>query len=144
MNDLEERIKRLEETLGLILRRLENIEKILLVIDADKAEVIRLAIKITTVFSLTPFRAIDIAHNIINIYRTHSITDDISKAIIEALAIKGETTISELTRLVKQIRGKASRRIIAERVRKLHDIGLIAIERKGNRVKVKLKAKPSN
>jgi len=40
--------------------------------------------------------------------------------------------------MVKALRGKASRRIVAERVRRLHSKGLVSLRRSSNRVYVKL------
>jgi uncharacterized membrane protein len=40
--------------------------------------------------------------------------------------------------MVRALRGKASRRVVAERVRRLHSKGLVSLRRSGNRVYVKL------
>jgi len=62
--------------------------------------------------------------------------DDISKSIIQSLIEKSELNISQISERVKSLRGKASRRIISERLKNLEELGIVEMFEGQNNEKI--------
>ena len=134
-------IDELKNLLYDIVRRLESLEKKLEEREIDdEAELLYMVIKLLQLGVGT----VDIAsaaRRFVSLRRkltASSLRDSISRTILEILAVKGPLDISSLTAELRRQRGKASRRIVAQRVSELERRGFVETERKGRRRVVKL------
>jgi len=122
-SNAEELSKKLDQ----IIRRLDLLEK--LILEKPEYEGVAAALGLTRlgigIYS-EPLKIAARLKNAENYLRQKPITqDEISRCIIQALAVKGALNISAITRQVTAIRGKASRRIVRERVKKLQEQGIL-------------------
>lgn len=142
-NDVTERLERLEKDIRLLSEKIEKIEKILLDQNLDIVEVTTL---ISMVRRLIDFqaRAVGVAARITELKSLPPVKDDISKHIIEVLALKGALNISQITEELKSRRGTGSRRIISLKLQKLVKAGIveeIPSRKKERRFRLKEKTK---
>lgn len=63
-------------------------------------------------------------------------SDDIIKCILRVLVVQGPRNISEITRAVRHMRGKASRSSISERLKMLVSIGVVKAIRNSDKERV--------
>jgi len=133
----EERLVRIERLLETVLRKLQVLEEYLITSGADPEA--SLAVELAMFFFLPAHKAVRMASKVMELARVAGISDPISIAILEVLAVSDKPlTVSEITRRVRKVRGMASRRIVTERIRKLSDKGLVKVRKAGKKVLVSM------
>jgi hypothetical protein len=117
----------LSKKLDQILQRLDLLEQ--LIVEKPEFEGLTAALKLTRVGIGMYGEPIKVAARLKNaqtyLQQKPIAQDDISRCIIQALAMKGPLNMSGITRQVAAMRGKASRRIIRERTKKLLEQGIV-------------------
>ena len=119
----EERVKNLDEKLDTIINRLDTIEATL-ASNPQSSELSPILADLRLGVSLysEPLKAMKRLYEAQRYFKTKEVEkDEISRLIIQALAVRGQLNISQIEREVRASRGKASRRIIRGRLKKLVD-----------------------
>lgn len=120
MSDIEKSLKSLNEKLNWIIQRLDFLEAILME-NKEYPEVINFlrSIRLGTALYGEPLKTLGRLVSAKKLMESTSQRDEITKTIINYIALKGPQNLSQLTREVKYHRGKASRTTIRKRVKQL-------------------------
>jgi len=121
-----------------VVRKLRKLEELTKHLNSNINYLVRVVSGMLVLFSIPLALALKAASRMLNTISKYGVLDDVSKAFIEVLCVEDGISISGLTRRVKEVRGRASRRIISERLRILANSGIVVLERRDSRVLVKL------
>ena len=124
---MEERVRSLDQKLDEIMRRLDTIETAVAT-SQQNSELSSVLSDLRTGITLysEPLKAIKRLYDARSFMKAGVVEkDEISRVIVQSLALKGALNISQLEREVRGARGKASRRIVRERMKKLEKNGIV-------------------
>ncbi len=137
--------EKIEEVKALLLRLIERVDRLEKMLSerqmTDEVEAVALTLKLLKLGA----GMVNISSSAIKLAKVNQllkkgrIKDEITRVILEVIAVKGAQSISDLEKELRRLRGKASRRIIAQRVAKLEELGFVEVHKKGRKKMVKLK-----
>ncbi|RLI09798.1 hypothetical protein DRO42_03320 [Candidatus Bathyarchaeota archaeon] len=127
MSGIERDLRELNEKLERVMRRLDYLEAIL----TESRRYPELAqlmgdLRVGAALYGEPLKLIERLFAVRrHLERSAASRDEVSRIILNALALKGPMNISQLTREVARERGSASRVTVRKRVKRLLDMGVI-------------------
>ena len=127
MSSLEDELRELNEKLGVMMKRLDYMEN-LMTQNQEYSEAARVigGLKMGTSLYSEPLKLIQRLMNVQKrLKRSEEPRDEISRIILNVLAIHGPQNVSSLTREVQRERGTGSRVTIRKKLLELIDEGLI-------------------
>ncbi len=138
--ELEKRIARLEILLLEVLDRLSSLEMLLQRGGGGGGEELRLLYRLVSLYSVPVAQALELAKRLASLVSepVGADLDELDLAILEAVASGYGESLRSLERAVRRARGRASRRVVRERVEKLVALGLLKMEYNGRRLRLSL------
>lgn len=123
----EQRIRDLDQKLDAIIKRLDTIDAAVAA-SQQTSQLSGVLSDLRSGISIysEPLKAIKRLYDTRDILKLQAVEkDEISRLIVQSLAMKGQLNISQIERAVRAVRGTASRRIIRERLKSLQENGVV-------------------
>jgi hypothetical protein len=134
----DEDLQGINGKLDLLLKRLETLEKLISTILGSQEllnaiSLLRMSGELYRDYSDLTSR---IAKAQKHLEKNEVASDDVIKCILRVLVVQGPRNISEITRSIRKIKGKASRSRIAEKLRTLEKMSIIMVIKENKKERV--------